>query len=85
MRRNIRTGRTARETLAALVTALEAEGFVYTPFVNFGARDRDLVESFDRADVTGISIDCHVVGNTGTVRLRSARRSLRSASCAPTS
>ncbi len=69
MRRNIRTGRTARDTLAAVVAALEAEGFVYTPFVNFGARDRQIVESFDRADVTGISIDCHVVGNTGNSQI----------------
>jgi len=69
MRRNIRTGRTARETLAAVVAALEAEGFVYTPFVNFGVRDQQIVESFDRADVTGISIDCHVVGNTGNSQI----------------
>ena len=65
MRRNIRTGRSARETLAAVVAAHETEGFVYTPFVNFGALDREIVESFERIDVTGISIDCHVVGDTG--------------------
>ena len=65
MRRNIRTGHTARDTLAVVVAALEAEGFVYTPFVNFGDIDRQIVESFDQPNVTGISIDCHVVGNTG--------------------
>ena len=65
MRRNIRTGRTARDTLAVVVAALETEGFVYTPFVNFGDIDRQIVESFDQPNVTGISIDCHVVGNTG--------------------
>ena len=65
MRRNIKVGRTAAQTLTALVAALEEAGFVYTPFVNDGAADREIVESFDRPDVTGISIDCHVVGNIG--------------------
>ena len=65
MRQNIKVGRTAAETLEAMVGALEEAGFAYTPFVNDGATDRQIVESFDRLDVTGISIDCHVVGNTG--------------------
>ena len=65
MRQNIKVGRTAAETLEAMVGALEEAGFAYTPFVNDGATDRQIVESFDRPDVTGISIDCHVVGNTG--------------------
>ena len=65
MRQNIKVGRTAAETLEAMVSALEEAGFVYTPFVNDRAMDRQIVEGFDRPDVTGISIDCHVVGNSG--------------------
>ena len=65
MRRNIKAGRTAGETLEAMVAALEEAGFVYTPFTNYGAADRRIVDEFDQPDVTGISIDCHVVGNTG--------------------
>ena len=51
MRRDIKVGRTAADTLQAMVRALEEAGFVYTPFVNDGAIDRQIVESFDRPDV----------------------------------
>ena len=64
MRGDVRTGRTARETLATLVEALEVEGAVYAPFVNFGAEDQRILENFDQPDVTGISIDSGPQGPT---------------------
>ena len=61
---NIKVGRTAGETLAYLVEVLEAAGYVYTPFVD-DSRDRDIINSMGEDPRTGISIDCHTVGNTG--------------------
>ncbi len=65
MRRNIKVGRTAAETLAACVAALEEEGFIYTPFVNTQPEDRNIVDALGTNEKSGISIDCHCVGNTG--------------------
>jgi len=61
---NIKVGRTAGETLAHLAQVLEAEGYVYTPFVD-DERDRDIISALGDDPRTGISIDCHTVGNTG--------------------
>ena len=65
MRRNIKVGRTAAETLAACVAALEEEGFIYTPFVNTQPEDRNIIDALGTNEKSGISIDCHCVGNTG--------------------
>jgi Xaa-Pro aminopeptidase len=65
MRRNIKVGHTAGETLAVLAKKLEAEGFVYTPFTDIGSEDRAIVAAMGDDPRTGISIDCHTVGNTG--------------------
>ena len=65
MRRNIMVGRTAGETLAACAAALEKEGFIYTPFVNTQPEDRNIINSLGTSEKSGISIDCHMVGNTG--------------------
>jgi Xaa-Pro dipeptidase len=65
IRGNIEVGRTAGETLAFLAKKLEAEGFVYTPFTDIGAEDRAIVAAMGDDPRTGVSIDCHTVGNTG--------------------
>jgi Xaa-Pro aminopeptidase len=65
MRLNIKVGRTAGDTLALLADKLEAEGFVYTPFTDIGSKDRAIVAAMGDDPRTGISIDCHTVGNTG--------------------
>ena len=65
MRRNIKVGRTAGETLTLVAEKLEAEGFVYTPFTDIGSKDRAMVAAMGDDPRTGISIDCHTVGNTG--------------------
>ena len=64
IKNNIKVGRTAGETLAHLAEVLEAEGYVYTPFVDDG-RDRELINALGNDPRTGFSIDCHTVGNTG--------------------
>ena len=42
-----------------------AEDFVYTPFTDIGSKDRAMVAAMGDDPRTGISIDCHTVGNTG--------------------
>lgn len=64
IRRNIKVGRTAGETLKAVVAALEEAGYVYTPFEDTD-RDREIVAALGDNPKPGISIDCHTVGNTG--------------------
>lgn len=66
MRPHIVAGRTAKETLDALVAALEAEGYIYTPFVDIGEEDyRLLQEALKKTDQPGFSIDLHTMGNNG--------------------
>ena len=64
MRREIKVGLTAGETLDACVKALEKEGYVYTPFEDT-PRDREIIAALGDDERSGISIDCHCVGNTG--------------------
>jgi len=65
IKKTIKVGRTAGETLKTLVDALEKAGFVYTPFTDIGPKDREIINSLGDSDKPGISIDCHCVGNTG--------------------
>jgi len=64
IRRNIKVGRTAGQTLEAVVAALEEAGYVYTPFVDT-PQDREIVAALSDDARPGISLDCHTVGNTG--------------------
>ena len=66
MRPHIRAGRTARQTLDALVAALEAEGYLYTPFIDIGTEDYIIIQNaLADTDVPGFSIDLHAMGNNG--------------------
>ena len=65
IRKNITVGRTARETLAACVSALEEAEYIYTPFTDFFEQDKKLIEALGKSKKSGFSIDCHTVGNTG--------------------
>ena len=62
---NIEVGRTAAETLAYVAGVLEQLDYVYTPFTDVGREDRAIVAALGDDPRTGISIDCHTVGNTG--------------------
>jgi Xaa-Pro aminopeptidase len=64
IRKEIKVGRTAGETMDAVVEGLEKAGFVYTPFEDT-PRDRDIINSLNDNPKSGISIDFHTVGNTG--------------------
>ena len=64
IRKTFKPGRTAGETLKIIVRALEKAGFVYTPFVDT-PKDREIVQSLGDSEKSGISLDCHCVGNTG--------------------
>ncbi len=66
MRRFVRVGDTAAESLEAVVRALDTAGFAYTPFTDIGSIDRQMIADFDDPDVTGVSMDLHTLGNTGS-------------------
>lgn len=66
MRPEIRAGRTAGEVLAAAATAMEREGYVYTPFNDIGTEDYVRVQrALADTDAPGFSIDFHSQGNNG--------------------
>ena len=62
---NIKVGRTAGETLAHLAQVFEDLDYVYTPFTDVGREDRAIIAALEDDPRSGISIDCHTVGNTG--------------------
>jgi Xaa-Pro dipeptidase len=64
IRKTFCSGRTAGETLKLVAGALEAAGFVYTPFEDT-PKDREIVGALGDSDKSGFSIDCHCVGNNG--------------------
>ena len=66
MRWSVRTGDTAAEALEAMASALEEAGFAYTPFTDIGSIDRQMIADFDEPGVTGVSMDLHTLGNTGS-------------------
>ena len=66
IRANIRIGRTAGQTLAAIVQALEEVEYIYTPFIDIGTEDYKLVQRMlADTDQSGFSIDLHSQGNNG--------------------
>jgi Xaa-Pro aminopeptidase len=66
MRPHIIAGRTAKQTLDALVAALEKENYVYTPFIDIGTEDyRNVQTALASTDEPGFSIDLHAMGNNG--------------------
>jgi len=69
IRANIKVGMTAKETLDAIVAAMEAEGYVYTPFIDIGTEDYKMVQKvLGKTDNWGFSIDLHSLGiNTGSL------------------
>jgi len=75
IRKNIKVGRTAGETLKAIGSALEEAGFVYIHlavdpmFGGFPSLEPE--EQPKHPGKTWISIDCHCVGNTGNSEIAS--------------
>ena len=66
IRANIRIGRTARQTLDAIVHSLEEVGYIYTPFIDIGTEDYEQIQqALAGTDQSGFSIDLHSQGNNG--------------------
>jgi len=66
IRANVKVGMAAGETLANLVAALEAAGYIYTPFIDIGTEDYSMIqEALSDTDKSGFSIDLHSLGNNG--------------------
>jgi len=64
IRKNIKVGRTARETLDAIVAAMEDAGYIYTPFDDIGTEDYEMLrKALANTDKSGFSIDLHSQGN----------------------
>ncbi len=64
IRKTFKSGKTAGETLTDVVKALEAVGYVYTPFTDTD-KDSAIIQEMGDSEKSGFSIDCHCVGNTG--------------------
>ena len=68
MREHMKVGMTARESLDAMVAAMEAAGYIYTPFVDIGTKDYEIIQqALANTDKPGFSIDNHASGNSGEV------------------
>ena len=66
IRKQVKVGRTAGETLKAIVSAMEDAGYIYTPFTDIGSEDYKLVQkALANTDRSGFSIDLHSLGNSG--------------------
>ena len=66
IRKHIKIGRTAKQTLDAIVTALEAAEYIYTPFIDIGTEDYKLIQkAMANTNKSGFSIDLHSQGNNG--------------------
>jgi len=64
MRPHMRVGMTGGESLAAMVKAMEDAGYIYTPFTDNGARDRETIrKALANTDKPGFSIDNHCLVN----------------------
>ena len=64
IRKTFKIGRTAGESLEAIVRALEAGGFVHTPSDDVSSQYRDLMNALGDSDKSGFTIDFHATGNT---------------------
>ena len=66
IRPHIVSGRTAKQTLDAIIEALEAAGYIYTPFIDIGTEDYTMIQqALANTDRPGFSIDLHAMGNNG--------------------
>ena len=64
IRQKLEVGKTAAETLKAIVSGLEKAGYTYTPFINIGTEDYKMIQNvLANTDRSGFSIDLHNEGN----------------------
>ena len=66
LRENVKVGMTAGESLAAMVAAMEAADYIYTPFTDVNEQDyRDIQAALKGTDKSGFYVDLHAMGNNG--------------------
>jgi hypothetical protein len=66
MRPTVKGGMTAGECLKAMISAMEAAGYIYTPFTDDGEDDYKMIQkALANTDKSGFSVDLHVQGNNG--------------------
>ncbi len=66
IRPHIRVGQTSRETLDRVVLALQEVGYLYTPFIDIGTQDYEMIQRvMTDPDRSGFSIDLHSQGHHG--------------------
>jgi len=65
IRKTFKIGKTAGENLSNIVRTMEDAGYVYTPFIDIGSKDREIINALGDDKRSGFSIDCHTLGNTG--------------------
>ena len=64
MRPTVQVGKKAGDVLAAMIKAMEDEGYIYTPFTDTGSKDREIIrKALANTDKSGFSVDLHVQGN----------------------
>ena len=62
IRKNISIGRTAGDTLDAIIEAMEDSGYISTQFINMGTEDYAMIQREITGDRSGFSIDLHPEG-----------------------
>lgn len=66
IRQNMRVGMTAGEALTDMVSALEAAGYIYTPFPDDPATDYRMIQEYlADSDKPAFYLDLHAQGNNG--------------------
>ena len=64
MRQHVRVGMTSGQALEEIVAAMEADGYIYTPFTDDGEQDYQMVRDYlGDGDTPGFYLDLHAQGN----------------------
>ena len=66
MKKGMKVGMTAKESLDTMVKIMEDAGYIYTPFRDVGTEDYKMIQKAlanKGTDVAGFSIDKHAFGN----------------------
>ena len=62
IRKTIKVGRTARDTLNEIISAMENAGYISTQFVNMGTEDYKMIQREITGEKSGFSVDLHPEG-----------------------
>ncbi len=66
IRKQIKVGKTARQTLQDIIAAMEAADYIYTPYNDEGGKDyKNVQEKLANTHKSGFSLDLHSQGNHG--------------------